>query len=269
MAELTVSEIRERLRQADEHTLPALERSLRGDSRKVVQSALKAACRRVAEQQAERERICGLWNFDQEILTQRGGTLLVGLDEVGRGPLAGPLAVGAVAFDLSAGAQVLPQLVGLNDSKQVKPAERVRLAQTIHEQAAAWTVAWIEPQDIDRLGITASLRKAFTQALHGIEQTLGNVDVILLDGNPLGLDSREVNVVKGDSKSASIAAASIVAKVARDHYMDEMDQQYPGYGFGHNKGYGSADHEEAIRSLGLSPLHRRSFCTKFLQESLF
>ena len=127
----------------------------------------------------------------------------------------------------------------------------------------------MEPADIDRDGMTASLRRAFGAAIAAVEAAGVAVDVVLLDGNPLRLDEREVSVVKGDGKCASIAAASIVAKVARDGLMARLDGEHPGYGFASNKGYASPSHIEAIKSLGLSPAHRATFCTAFTQASLF
>lgn len=263
MIDLTVPEIRRKLQEADEAQFAVLERSLVADTRKGVRSAVEVARRRLEAERAEADRLQGLYAYQQALAAERGGTVVLGLDEVGRGPLAGPLAVGGVVLPAE------PLIAGLNDSKQVKPEDRTAIAAQVREQAVAWTVQYIEPSVIDRQGMTASLRQAFRAAIAEVERQGVAVDVILLDGNPLHLDEREINVVKGDSKCAAIAAASLVAKVARDELMEAYDQQYPGYGFASNKGYGSADHTEAIRQRGLTPLHRRSFCTAFTQESLF
>ena len=263
MIDQTVSEIRAKLQQADEAQFAVLERSLVADTRKGVRSAVEVARRRLEAEREEAARLQGMYDFQQALAEERGGTVVVGLDEVGRGPLAGPLAVGAVVLDP---AKPIP---GLNDSKQVKPEDREVIAKRIREEALAWTVQYVEPAEIDRQGMTASLRQAFRAALAEVEKMGVHADVVLLDGNPLHLDEREVNVVKGDGKCASIAAASLVAKVARDRLMEQYAQEYPGYDFGSNKGYGSAGHTEAIRRLGLTPIHRRSFCTSFTQETLF
>ena len=162
-----------------------------------------------------------------------------------------------------------PRIPGLNDSKQVKPESREVIAVRIKEIALAWTVQYVSPEDIDANGMTASLLHAFRAALAEVESAGVKPDTVLLDGNPLHMDPREVNVVKGDGKCASIAAASIVAKVERDALMCEYARQYPEYDFSSNKGYASAAHIQAIKDHGLCPIHRASFCHAFMQESLF
>lgn len=259
----TVVEIREMLRAADAEEFAAIERSLAADSRKGVRTALEAARKRLAAEAAERERLAGLYAFDRSFLPDDGKGLVVGLDEVGRGSVAGPLAVGAVVLEDG------HAIAGLNDSKQLSAAEREIVAADVQAHAVAWAVQYVEPADIDAHGMSVSLRKAFVGALGKIESKGIHPDVVLVDGNPLGIDAREHNVVKGDSKSASIAAASIVAKVTRDEYMRSIDSTFPQYGFSDNKGYASADHIEAIRAYGLSPVHRASFCRSFMQETLF
>lgn len=256
----TVAELKARLEAANAEEFSVLERALRADTRKGIVRALDAARKRIGSQEAERRRLESLYMFEQEL---SHGKLIVGLDEVGRGPLAGPLAVGAVvlARDLL--------IEGLDDSKKVKPADRKTIAACIREQAQAWAVVYIEPEAIDAAGMTASLRVAFSRAVRAIEEQGIIPETILLDGNALHFDPRELNVVKGDGRCASIAAASIVAKVARDELMEEYAKQYPEYGFEGNKGYGSPSHLEALGRYGLSPIHRRSFCSAFLQESLF
>lgn len=259
----TVEEVREMLRSAGPEELAALERSLAADERKGVASALKIARRRIAAEQAERKRLDGLYAFDASFTADSPDKVLVGLDEVGRGAVAGPLAVGAV---------VLPaehRIPGLNDSKQIAPDKRAEIAASIREQAIAWAVFFVEPADIDAQGMSASLRSAFTGALASVEKSGVTPDVVLIDGNRLGIDPRERNAVKGDAKSASIAAASIIAKVTRDDLMRSLDSTFPQYGFPENKGYASAEHVEAIRAFGISPVHRRSFCKSFMQETLF
>ena len=259
----TVQEIRNMLAQADAATFNVLERSLLADQRKGVQQALAVARRRLQAQQVEHERIERLYAYQRQLAQQRDAQVVVGLDEVGRGSIAGPLAVGAV---------VLPDDVpieGLNDSKQVLPEKRREIAQAIKDVALAWTVQYIEPSVIDATGMTASLVMAFRRALQAIEAMGVQPDIVLLDGNPLRMDPREVNVVKGDTRCASIAAASIIAKVERDDLMCAYAQQYPAYGWDECKGYASPHHIAAIKEHGLTPLHRVSFCTSFMQESLF
>lgn len=261
--EPTVAKIEQLLQKADAHTFAVLERSLAADTRKGVIAALEQTRRRLAAQTAQQERLASLYNYERELAAAHGGGIVVGLDEVGRGPLAGPLAVGAVVLPDNA------RIDGLNDSKQIRPAMREHIAGAIKKIALAWTVEYIEPADIDAQGITASLITAFRRAVAHVEGFGIHPDIILLDGNPLHLDAREVNVVKGDARCASIAAASIVAKVERDALMCRYAEQYPVYGFDSCKGYASAAHIEAIKRYGLSPIHRVSFCTAFTQPSLF
>ena len=261
--EPTVAEIAQMAREADEAGLAVLERSLSGDTRKGVKSALAAARRRLDAEAAERRRLDALFENERGIVASHGGVRAVGLDEVGRGPLAGPLAVGAVVLPDGA------RIEGLNDSKRVAPEARERIAQEIRDVAIAWSVVYVEPADIDAHGMSASLRSAFSAAIADIESQGAEFDVVLLDGNPLHCDPREVNVVKGDATCASIAAASIIAKVSRDELMERYDELYPEYGFASNKGYASEAHIDAIRRLGLSPVHRASFCTAFAQQTLF
>lgn len=263
MIDLTVPEIRRKLQEADAAAFAVLERSLVADTRKGVRAAVEVARRRLEAEAAEEARLAGMYAFERELAAERGGSVVIGLDEVGRGPLAGPLAVGGMVLDaddpigraqrLQAGEAGGPR----GHRRRSAPARR------------AWTVQYVEPADIDRVGMTAALRRAFAAAIAEVEAQGVAVDVVLLDGNPLHLDPREVNVVKGDGKCASIAAASLVAKVARDHVMEAYAEQYPGYGFESNKGYGSEGHMAAIRERGLCPIHRRSFCSFAAQESLF
>lgn len=259
---MTVAEIRTLLREADAGELAALERALAADERKGVKQALELTRRRLDAAAQERARIDSLYAYERALSKGTPG-VIVGLDEVGRGAVAGPLAVGAVVLPEE------PQVEGLNDSKQIRPSLRSEIAREIERVALAWAVEYIEPQAIDRDGMSASLRRGFANALARIEQAGVSVGAVLVDGNPLHVDPREINVVKGDAKCASIAAASIVAKVHRDALMSDLSREYPGYAFDVNKGYASPQHIEAIRSQGTSPLHRASFCRSFMQETLF
>ena len=259
---MTVAEVRELLRNADEREFASIERSLVADQRKGVVQALETARRRIAAERAERERLESLYRFESAFLPGGEGTI-VGLDEVGRGAVAGPLAVGAVVLSHD------DMIAGLNDSKQISPERREEIAREIQERCIFWVVEYVSPKDIDRDGISASLKRAFSGALEKVKSNAICPAVVLVDGNPLHIDEREVNVVKGDAKCASIAAASIVAKVQRDALMRELSRKYPDYGFDINKGYGSPQHIEAIRAHGLSEIHRESFCRSFMQETLF
>lgn len=255
----TVVEIRAMLQAADAAEFAVLERALKADTRKGVAQAVEAARRRLAADAEERRRVAALYSFQASV----GSGVILGLDEVGRGPLAGPLTIGGVVLPDE------PQVLGLNDSKQIPEAKRRAISDEVRATAIAWTIQHIPPERIDELGMSACLRQAFRAAIDDIEARGVKVDAILLDGNPLHLDPREVNVVKGDAKCASIAAASIIAKVERDSLMCEYAELYPEYGFEKNKGYGSGAHIDAIAQFGLSPIHRRSFCHFEVQETLF
>jgi ribonuclease HII len=257
---LSIADINQRLNRASKEEFAVLERSLCADTRKGVVAALERTRRRFKQIEAEELRLEQLYAFEEGLAE---GGLILGLDEVGRGPLAGPLAVGAVVLPRA------PRIAGLDDSKKVPEHERGAIAGQVKTHALAWAVEYIEADEIDAAGMALSLRMAFSRAIRSIEAAGVMPDVILLDGNPLHLDARELNVVKGDARCASIAAASLVAKSERDALMCHYALEYPAYGFEKCKGYASPQHREAIRLHGLCPLHRRSFCSEYLQESLF
>lgn len=262
---LTIAEIKKRLEGIDPESFAVIERSLQDDERKGVQQLLAATHRKLEAHAQEEKRLASLYAFDAAY----GDTgYVVGLDEVGRGPLAGPLTIGAVVWDKDPN-----PLAGLNDSKQVPESKRPDLARAITETALCHTLVFIEPAEIDTYGMSACLRKAFKQAIDEIDAQVAQkgiaVTTVLLDGNPLHIDEREVSVVKGDAHSASIAAASLIAKVARDELMMSYDECYPGYDFAHSKGYGSKKHCDALLEKGLSPIHRKTFCQGILQDHLF
>ncbi len=244
---------------SSEEELAALRSELAQDERKGVARELDRAQRRLERQLWERERLAALYGFESDLLATKRAQVAVGLDEAGRGPIAGPLAVGAVVLGPSA-----DPIERLDDSKKLAPKVREAVAEQIKASCVAWSVVYASPQQIDDHGIMACLVKAFSDAVKDIESQGVALDALLLDGNPLHLDPREVNVVKGDARCASIAAASVVAKVERDRLMDQLDEAHPGYGFSSNKGYGSEAHIDAVRRLGLSTVHRASFCTSFL-----
>lgn len=224
------------------------------DPRRQVQAAVARTRRRIEREQAERDRVLGMY----DTMRREGGVgMVLGVDEVGRGAVAGPLTVAAVALPDE------PVIWGINDSKQLTPEQRQSLATQIRRHAVALGMAHIEPSTIDRVGMASALRMAMKAA---IEDTGVEPDAVLIDGNPVQVHPREHCIVKGDARVACIAAASIVAKVERDALMVELDEQYPGYHLAACKGYGSAEHIAAIRELGLSPIHRASFCGHFVEQ---
>lgn len=201
-----------------------------------------------------------MFDFDTSMLEGvcKPDGLVLGLDEVGRGPVAGPVCAGGV---------VLPKntfIEGLNDSKKIAPSKREKIASIIYEIALFSYVSFVPAKYIDEAGIVPALRRAFSEVIEACDTANIGVDVVLLDGNPLNLDKREINIIKGDAKSAAIASASIIAKVARDKYMDEMSEDYPEYNWVKNKGYGTKEHLQAIGMQGLTPLHRKSFLSKYI-----
>lgn len=201
----------------------------------------------------ERARIRAMKDFD---LSKKHGKYLAGVDEAGRGPLAGPVFAAAVILDDDV------VIDGINDSKKLSEKKRDELYDIIKEKAAAYSICAVSEARIDEINIL----QATFQAMRGAVERLDiKPDYVLIDGNKSpGLTEGHETVVKGDSKSMSIAAASILAKVARDRYMLRMAKKYPGYGFEKHKGYGTKSHYEAIEELGVSEIHRRSFLKKIL-----
>ncbi|MBQ2446141.1 MAG: ribonuclease HII [Oscillospiraceae bacterium] len=196
-----------------------------------------------------------LWNFEHELIEQ-GYELICGVDEAGRGPLAGPVCAAAV---------ILPtdlEIEGLNDSKKLTEKKREALYDIIIEKALAYGIAMVSEKVIDEINILQATFLAMKGAVEAMELT---PDYVLIDGNrEPDLGQLPVKtIVKGDSRSANIAAASILAKVTRDRYMMEMDREYPQYGFAVHKGYGTKKHYEALTEHGHCPIHRLSFLKKF------
>src|SRR6266403_1172930 len=179
-----------------------------------------------------------------------GWTRIAGLDEAGRGALFGPVVAAAVILNPKR------RIVGLDDSKQIPPERRGQLAERIREHALAWAVAEIDAQRIDAWNIYQASRQAMTAAL---QQLSIQPDYLLLDAMRLDVLVEQKSLIKGDAKSVSIAAASILAKTHRDARMQEWDLVYSGYGLAQHKGYGTPEHIEALKRLGPTPLHRNSF----------
>ena len=194
-----------------------------------------------------------LWQLERELFSQ-GYATLCGVDEAGAGPLAGRVYAAAV---------ILPpgwDPPYLNDSKHVTEKRRALLYDLITQQARAWSVAWAEVEEIDQINILQARMLAMERAIQGLSIS---PDLALIDGNrSAGITAPNQTVVGGDGKSASIAAASILAKVSRDRYMVEMDGVYPQYGFAQHKGYPTKLHYQRLRQYGPCPIHRRSFLKK-------
>ncbi|MEK7304219.1 MAG: ribonuclease HII [Pseudomonadota bacterium] len=188
---------------------------------------------------------------DTASLEADAGTILAGVDEAGRGPLAGPVVAAAVVLSASY------PIAGLADSKTLSASRREALAGQIRAQAAAWALGMASVEEIDRLNILQATLLAMQRAIQGLAIT---PDLVLVDGNRAPRLSCPVRtVVRGDALIKSISAASILAKVARDAILQNLDAEYPGYGFAVHKGYPTAAHQRALEALGPSPVHRRSF----------
>ncbi len=249
----TIKEIREKFQNADFSELSALIKEYSEDGRSGVVSLLKSAQKKIDALEKEKQRMYEMFSFERE---HGDCEFICGIDEVGRGPLAGPVMTGAV---------ILPKdcdLLYLNDSKKLSAEKREVLAEEIRKNAVAWAIGRAEPERIDEINILQATYEAMRQA---IQKLPVKPDILLNDAVIIPeVDIPQVKIIKGDAKSASIAAASIIAKVARDHVMIDYDKEYPGYDFAGNKGYGSQAHIEALKKLGPCPLHRRSFIGNFV-----
>ena len=252
MAE-TIKDIREKFQNTDVEDLQVLIEAYSADERSGVVTLIRNAQKKIDALEKEKERMYNMFSFEREY---GDNEFICGIDEVGRGPLAGPVMTGAV---------ILPKdcdLLYLNDSKKLSAEKREILAEKIKENAVAWAIGRVEPERIDEINILQATYEAMRQA---IQKLSVKPDILLNDAVIIPeVDIPQVKIIKGDAKSASIAAASIIAKVARDHVMVEYDKEFPGYDFAGNKGYGSASHVAALKEIGPCPIHRRSFIGNFV-----
>ena len=223
---------------------------LQADERSGVQKLLLAYYKRLEKEAQEKERFTKMLAYESEYYAQ-GVQYVAGVDEAGRGPLAGPLVIAAV---------ILPRnafIAGLNDSKQLSAAKRDKLYDEIIAKAVAIEVNIVSVSNIDKYNIYAATQRGMAQVL---EHLPVQPQVALIDAMPVTAKNIEcVPIVHGDALSASIAAASIIAKVTRDRIMERLDTLFPDYGFAHNKGYGSGAHMQAIAEFGATKWHRRSY----------
>lgn len=250
---VSIDEVKAQLQAACENELPAFVAMYEGDARSGVQKCVETARKRIASLKKERARIEKLWEFERRYDSY---SYICGIDEVGRGPLAGPVVAGAV---------ILPRncdLLYINDSKQLSEKKREELYTAILEKAVCCALGYASPQRIDEINILQATYEAMRQA---IGKLTPQPDLLLNDAVTIPLVSiRQIPIIKGDARSISIGAASIIAKVTRDRLMREYDQVYPGYDFAGNKGYGSAAHIEALKRFGPTPIHRKSFIHNFV-----
>lgn len=194
--------------------------------------------------------------FYEKSLIEKGCKFVCGVDEVGRGPLAGPVVCAAVIMPLD-------EIVdGVDDSKKLTPKKRERLAETIRDKAVAYSICRVEPQIIDEINILNATKLCMKNAVESLSE---KPDFVITDGNmTLDIAIPQQSIIKGDALSYSIGAASIIAKVYRDKIMDEYALQYPDYAFERNKGYGTAAHIDGIKRAGICAIHRKSFLKNLL-----
>lgn len=248
-----IKAIREELQAAGDSSLPFFIKMYEADARAGVQKLVGQAKKRLQNLEAEKERIYALQEYERRYPQ---AAFICGIDEVGRGPLAGPVVAGAV---------ILPkdcEILYINDSKKLSAAKREELYDVIMDQAIAVGLGQASPQRIDEINILQATYEAMRQAINN----LGVMpDILLNDAVTIPQVSiPQVPIIKGDAKSISIGAASIIAKVTRDRMMVAYDSEYPGYAFAENKGYGSAAHIAALGRLGATPIHRQSFIKNFV-----
>lgn len=216
------------------------------------------------ERNAELERLRNMLAYEQACW-QKGLVAVAGIDEAGRGPLAGPVVAAAVMFapDICQ-EQALLKLWGLNDSKKLSPKKRALLEIAIKEQALFYAIGWQNQRQIDRYNILEATRLAMLRAIAALAKEPQH---LLIDGNPVhDMPLAQTAIVGGDGKSLSIAAASVLVKCFRDRLLEQWDSLYPVYGFAKHKGYGTQAHIEAIATYGPCPLHRASFMPKKLRS---
>lgn len=244
----TIKEVKERLAMIDELDHPLFEELIL-DGRAGVQAAISKRKRELQKQVDEDLRLEKMLAYEKELYAQ-GIELIAGVDEVGRGPLAGPVVAAAV---------ILPKgckIPGLNDSKKIPKAKHKEIYEAVLQNAIAIGVGVKDNHVIDQVNIYEATKLAMMEAIGQLEPQPQH---LLIDAMKLDLPISQTSIIKGDANSLSIAAASIVAKVTRDQMMEEFDREYPGYDFAQNAGYGTAKHLAGLDKLGVTPIHRRSF----------
>ena len=244
----TIKEIKEQLaniQRLDDPLLAELEK----DDRSGVIQAIAKRKREIQKRINEDERLEGMLAYEKECYA-RGMELIAGVDEVGRGPLAGPVVAAAV---------ILPKackIPGLNDSKKIPKSKHKEIYEAVLQNAIAIGIGVKDNQVIDQVNIYEATKLAMMEAIGQLDPQPQH---LLIDAMKLDLSIPQTSIIKGDANSLSIAAASIVAKVTRDQMMEDLDQLYPGYDFAQNAGYGTANHLAGLHKLGVTPIHRRSF----------
>lgn len=253
MTEKKIGMIKEELQAAEDTSLPFFIETYEKDLRAGVQKLVEQARKRLQKLEDEKQRIYALQEYERKY---PDAAFICGIDEVGRGPLAGPVVAGAVILPKNC------EILYINDSKKLSAAKREELYDVIMDQAIAVGIGQASSQRIDEINILQATYEAMREAIKNLGVT---PDILLNDAVTIPqVDIMQVPIIKGDAKSISIGAASIIAKVTRDRMMVDYDKEYPGYGFADNKGYGSAAHIAALKELGATPIHRRSFIGNFI-----
>lgn len=249
----SISDIKNELKECQFDSYAGFISKYSNDERAGVKALVKKAEKEIQNYQAELERIKKISFFENKYSDYE---FICGVDEVGRGPLAGPVVAGAV---------ILPKdcdILYINDSKKLSAKKREELYNEITKKAISWSTALCTPEEIDAVNILQATYNAMKMAIHQLNP---QPDILLNDAVKIpDVDIKQVPIIRGDSSSISIGAASIVAKVTRDRMMVEYDKIYPGYDFASNKGYGSAKHIQAIKTLGPTPIHRKTFIKNFI-----
>ena len=253
----SISEINSEYKNLSENDYDSFINEYSDDTRSGVIKILASVQKKIDALVKEKARMVNMFSFEREYAAYE---YICGVDEVGRGPLAGPVVAGAV---------ILPKdcdILYLNDSKQLNEKKREELYDIIMEKAVTAAVGFGSPQLIDEINILQADYHAMREAIGKLKY---KPDILLNDAVTIPeITCKQVPIIKGDAKSASIAAASIIAKVTRDRMMVELDEIYPEYGFKSNKGYGSKEHIEALKKYGPTPIHRRSFIGHFVNDEV-
>ena len=244
----TIKEVKERLATIDRLDHPLFE-ELIYDARAGVQSAINKRKRELQKQVDEDLRLEKMLTYEKELYAQ-GIQLIAGVDEVGRGPLAGPVVAAAVILPINC------KIPGLNDSKKIPKSKHQAIYQAVLDQAISVGIGVKDNHVIDQVNIYEATKLAMLEAIHELDPQPQH---LLIDAMKLDLPISQTSIIKGDANSLSIAAASIVAKGTRDQMMAAYDQEYPGYDFAQNAGYGTTKHLEGLEKQGVTPIHRRSF----------
>lgn len=245
-----VNQIKQHLSSVDLDKIPEAIKIYLEDERISVKKLIEQYQKKYIKYQNELQRIKEISKYETE-LYQKGKTFIAGIDEVGRGPLAGPVMTCAV---------ILPKdcnVLGINDSKKLSASQRKNICIQLKKIAIDISISKVEADEIDKINILQSVYKSMKQSVNNLNT---KPDIVLVDAVSIpDINVEQLSIVKGDAKSISIAAASIIAKVTRDKLMDEYNKKYPEYGFERNKGYGTKEHIDAIKEHGLCPIHRRTF----------